>query len=248
MTSSLDCAPPIGEVIAANTSQFTAQCIDVPQSDGVSDLPDPPPFGTFVRIGGGVSVSPDASDASSLPEDFDPFETPAAFIPAPGGNDAAILYGVVFHAEIGALEAGRPLTAFGLDEESLRREQPQIFELLATRFSAVLVAYAANADGADLRPHLPPRPPRPHARVFAATDGETRRLTERLDYLRPLLLGSSGSAASYPADELVAALLRNAWRAHGGDEGFLLRAGRELAALLPTEYDRLRSIVNRVLG
>jgi hypothetical protein len=84
--------------------------------------------------------------------------------------------------------------------------------------------------------------------VYAASDEETRRLTERLDYLRPLLLGSTGSAASYPADELAAALLRNAWRSHGGDEGFVLRAGRELAALLPTEYDRLRAIINRVLG
>jgi hypothetical protein len=237
---------PIGEVIAANTSQFTAQCIDVPRHDRVSELPDPPAFGAFVRIGGeGVG---EADDRSVLPDDFDPFEAPAALPMPPGDDSAAVLYAVVFHAEIGALEAGRPLTAFGLDEESLRREQPQIFELLATRFSAVLIAYASDSSGADLRPHLPPRPPRPHARVFAATDNETRQLTERLDYLRPLLSGSSGSAASYPADELVAALLRRAWRAHWGDESFLLRAGRELAALLPTEYDRLRAIVKRIIG
>jgi hypothetical protein len=245
MLSSQESAPPIGEVIAANTSQLTAQCIDLPRPEGVSDLPDPPPFGSFVRIGEAV---PATNVPPSLPEDFDPFETPLAVVPPSADDDAAVLYGVVFHAEIGALEAGRPLTAFGLDEESLRREQPQIFELLATRFSAVLVAYAANPDGTGLRPHLPPRPPRPHARVYAASDAETRRLTERMDYLRPLLLGSTGSAASYPADELAAALLRNAWRSHGGDEGFMLRAGRELAALLPTEYDRLRAIINRVLG
>ncbi len=246
MQSSPDLSVPIGEVIAANTSQFTAQCIDVPRPDGVSELPDPPPFGAFVRIGGG-NVRKKAG-AAPLPDDFDPFETPSPNIMSSGDDSAAVLYGVVFHAEIGALEAGRPLTAFGLDEEALRREQPQIFELLATRFSAVLVAYATDASGAGLRPHLPPQPPRPHARVFVATDHETRQLTDRLDYLRPLLSGSSGSTAAYPAEELVAALLRRAWRAHGGDESFLLRAGRELAALLPTEYDRLRAIVNRILG
>jgi hypothetical protein len=130
---------PIGEVIAANTSQFTAQCIDVPRPDGVAELPDPPAFGAFVRIGGGGAG--EAARSSALPEDFDPFETSATLPMPPGDDSAAVLYGVVFHAEIGAIEAGRPLTAFGLDEESLRREQPQIFELLATRFSAVLIAY-----------------------------------------------------------------------------------------------------------
>src|SRR5688572_3084530 len=105
-------APPIGEVIAASTSQFTAQCIDVPRPDGVSDLPDPPPFGTFVRIGGGTTA--EASSGVPLPEDFDPFDTPPPAAAGLGGGDAVVLYGVVFHAEIGALEAGRQLTAFGL--------------------------------------------------------------------------------------------------------------------------------------
>ncbi len=246
MMMSRESALPIGEVIAASTSQFTAQCIDVPRPDGISELPNPPPFGSFLRVGG-VSA-PTLLRPSKLQDDFDPFETVPEVLQTPGDDAAGVLYGVVFHAEIGALEAGRPLTAFGLDEESLRREQPQIFELLVTRFSALLVAYAPDAENSALRPHLPPRPPRPHARVFTVTDAEVRRLTTRLDYLRPLLLGTGGSAASYPADELVAALLRTAWRAHGGDEAFLLRAGRELAGLLPTEYDRLRAIVNRILG
>jgi hypothetical protein len=100
-------------------------------------------------------------------------------------------------------------------------------------------------DGA-VRPYLPPRPPRSHARVFTCDDAETRALTERLDYLRPLLFPGGGLAL--PADELVAALLRGAWRARGGDEAFLVRAGRELAALLPRDYDRLRALVNRILG
>jgi hypothetical protein len=152
---------------------------------------------------------------------------------------------VVFHAETGALEPGRPLAAFGLDEADLRREQPHIYELLATRFSAVLIAHA-GPDGA-IRPYLPPRPPRPHSQVFAASDAETCRLTERLDYLRPLLTGGVTGVA-FPAEDLVAALLRNAWRARGGDEAFLLRAGRELAALLSGDYDRLRAIVTRVVG
>ena len=225
---------PIGEVIASATTSFTAQCIEAPRPDAVSALPDPPAFGSFVRVG-------PAPGGQGLPDDFDPFATGP--VPPPGDGPLT-LYGVVFHAETGALEPGRPLAAFGLDEDDLRREQPQIYELLATRFSACLVAHAAS-DGA-VRPYLPPRPPRPHARVFSCDDAETRALTERLDYLRSLLFPGGGPAL--PADELVAALLRGAWRARGGDEAFLERAGRELAALLPREYDRLRALVNRIVG
>lgn len=238
-------AVPVGEVIAATTTGFTAQCIEVPRPDAVSFLPDPPPFGAFVRLGPGPE-SGEAAAASPLPEDFDPFETPSPADALASSDTAALtLYGVVCHAETGALETGRPLTAFGLDEDELRREQPQIFELLATRFSAALIAHA-GADRA-VRPYLPPRPPRPHARVFVCDEAETRRLTERLDYLRPLL-EPGGGVAPYPADELIPALLRNAWRAWGGDEEFLIRAGRELAALLPHDYDRLRALINRIVG
>jgi hypothetical protein len=236
----------IGEVIAANTTQFTAQCRNGAREDGSVELPDPPPFGAFVVVGRPAAGA--EGTATPLPDDFDPFEAPATPglpSPPPLQEQAVVaLYGVVFHAEIGALEAGRPLTAFGLDEETLRREQPQIYELLATRFSAALVGYE-DASG-TLHPFLPPRPPRPHARVWLPDDAMICRLTDRLDYLRPLLLGAA--AATYPADDLAAALLRNAWRARGGDEAFLLRAGRELAALLPTDYDRLRAIVNRIVG
>jgi len=237
----------LGEVIAASTTQFTAQCLPTYDSgDAFRDLPDPPPFGAFVRIG------PDVFGGSSpLPADFDPFED----IPAPGRrlaptpasdtNAPMALYGIVCYAETGSLEPGRPLTAFGLDEDALRRDQPQIFELLATRFSATLIAYATGSDGM-VRPHLPPRPPRPHARVYLASDAEIRQITERLTYLRSLLNSAAPSGVS--ADDLVAALLQHAWRAHNGDEAFLLRAGRELAALLPTDYDRLRTILNHIIS
>lgn len=238
---------PIGEVILAATTHFVAQCIEVPRPELVSHLPDPPPFGAFVRVGGAANQAGEEA-AAALPDDFDPFETPPA--PALREDDDTsprTIYAVVFHAETGSLEAGRPLTAFGLDEDSLRREQPHLYELLATRFSAAPVAHGGS-DGAIL-PYLPPRPPRAHARVFAVTPEETRRLTERLDYLRPLLLSSGGAGGpSFPPDELVAALLRRAWRAWNGDEAFLLRVGRELAALLPTDYDRLRSLIARIVG
>jgi hypothetical protein len=237
---------PIGEVVAAATTGFMAQVIRVPRPDEVVPVPDPPPFGAFVRVG----PLPDG-DGVAPPDDFDPFE---AAPPASEDPDAPVtLYAVVCQAEIGALEgSGRPLTAFGLDEDELRQQQPQIFELLTARFTAILVAYAAVPDG-EVRPFLPPRPPRPHARVFRCSDAETVRLTAQLDYLRPLLLGAGGVlGVTFPQDELVAALLRGAVRAHrragGNADAFLERAGRELASLLSGDYDRLRAIIRRVVA
>jgi hypothetical protein len=250
MLSTAAPSPPalVGEVIAATTTGFTAQVIEVPRPDAVTPVPDPPPFGAFVRVGGGAP----SGDPAPLPDDFDPFEAAPTFAAPVTDTDPAsvVLYGVVCHAETGALEAGRPLTAFGLDEDELRREQPQIYELLASRFTAALVAHADGAgDQSPIRPYLPPRPPRPHARVWLCTDAETRRLTERLDYLRPLLTGAGSVAGvAFPADELVSALLRNAWRAHNGSEEFALRAGRELSALLAGDYDRLRALISRMVG
>lgn len=234
----------IGEVVAATTTYFTAQCTQVADADSTltSDLPDPPSFGSFVRIGPELHATPPVPG-----EDFDPFESAPPLFAPPVPGEAIALYGVVFQAETGSLEPGRLVTAYGLDEAELRRSQPQIFELLATRFSAALIAYA-GLDGV-VRPFLPPRPPRPHAQVCAATTDETRRLTVRLDYLRPLLAGGSAGAASYPPDELVAALLRNACHAaHPNEAAFLLRAGRELATLLPMDYDRLRALIGRITG
>src|ERR1700712_4864865 len=41
---------PIGEIIEAGTTAFVAQCLEVPR-EIVPRLYDPPPFGSFVKIG-----------------------------------------------------------------------------------------------------------------------------------------------------------------------------------------------------
>ena len=237
--------PPLGEIIAAATTYFTAECTAASRTETIGDLPDPPAFGSFVRVGAVPSANAGGFDA-----DFDPFESPGARTTAapiqPG--EAVTLYGVVCYAANESIEPGRPVTAFGLSEDDLRDSQPQIFELLATRFSALLIGHA-GADG-SMRMYLPPRPARLHARVWSATVEETRQLTAKLDYLRGFLSGAAaGAGIAYPPDELVAALLRHASAtAYPGDAAFLLRAGRELAGLLPTEYDRLRALIGRVMG
>ena len=48
---------PIGEIIEAGTTAFVAQCLEVPR-EIVPRLYDPPPFGSFVKIGKPAPVMP----------------------------------------------------------------------------------------------------------------------------------------------------------------------------------------------
>ena len=241
---------PIGEIIEAGTTAFIAQCLEVPRQI-VSRLYDPPPFGSFVKL---CKPDPSPAETPAAPkpvsmEEDDPFaERPASLPPADTGADlSAAVYALVYGANTSSLEPNRRPSALGFaDEDELRRQQPQIFELLRTEFSGLLVAYAPG-DGKPLRRHLPPRPPRIHSRVYPCTPDETRLLTEDFGFLRGILLPSGGALAGVPSDELAAACLRLARECHPDDGAFLLRAGKALATLLASDYERLQAILRNVL-
>ena len=237
---------PIGEIIEAGTTAFVAQCLEVPRQI-TPKLYDPPPLGAFVKICKPQALPP--PPILGEPEEEDPFALP------PGGGDAAsagtplpaATYALVYGANTASLEPNRRPSALGFaDEDELRAQQPQIFELLRTEFSGLLIAYAPG-DGKWLRRHLPPKPPRIHSRVYLCDPDEVRALTGDLSFLRALLLPSGGALAGVPTDELVAACLRGAREAQVNDQEFLLRAGKSLAALLAEDYDRLQAILRAVL-
>lgn len=244
---------PIGEVIEAGTTAFIAQCLEVPR-EIVPRLYDPPPFGSFVKIGKPVSVTPESMPPLGIgghsDEEDDPFAL--AFDPPPTALDTGTsllpaVYALVYGANTASLEPNRRPSALGFaDEDEMRLQQPQIFELLRTEFSGLLIAYSTG-EGKPLRRHLPPLPPRIHSRVYPCTPDETRLLTEDLSFLRGLLLPSGGALAGVPSDELAAACLREARDTHPDDQAFLLRAGRTLATLLATDYERLQAILRNVI-
>ena len=241
---------PIGEVIESGTTAFVAQCLEVPR-EIVPRLYDPPPFGSFVKIGkpAPAEVPPPLGIAGETEEE-DPFAL--AFDPAPPQISTGVglppaVYALVYGANTASLEPNRRPSALGFaDEDEMRLQQPQIFELLRTEFSGLLIAYSEGGDK-PLRRHLPPLPPRIHSRVYPCSPEETRMLTEDLSFLRSLLLPSGGALAGVPSDELAAACLRMAREAHPDDQAFLLRAGRTLATLLATDYERLQAILRNVL-
>ncbi len=154
------------------------------------------------------------------------------------------LLGLVSHVEVGSYEPGRQARAFRLPREQLRREMPQVMELLCTTFRAQVVAYA-DATG-HVRQTLPPHPAGIHDFVRPCTDEAVCRLGRPYDYLRTLIRNPDPDV---PVDDLVAAALRRSYAAHGGGaagEQALVDAGRALSRLMDDDHERLHSILRRV--
>lgn len=250
----------IGEIIEASTSEFTAESYT---------LHAPPRFGSFVKIPmdlgpeeledgrGSVPVSIPGSDAASPSQSTEGEGDPFAFRSAAGSfsadYDAAMgtggspksdalgpaIFAVVYNASTTSTESGKQPRAYWKAEDELAREQPQLAEwLLMTKFQAAIIGYA---QGNIIRQYLPPLPPKIHTHAFDCSAEEIARITDRLDFLRTLV-----GFRNAPCDEMVAACIREASIARGGDMRFVVNAGKELASLLRDDYERLHAIVRRI--
>lgn len=147
---------------------------------------------------------------------------------------------MIYHISTGSTELNRRPIAYGKTEEELRNEQPQIFELLRTEIKAKVVGYCENS---SVRQVLPPQPPRLHSFVYACTAEEIREFTGSFDYFRTLA-GIGGTLA----DELLIAAVHQTCQAHNeAARQILVRVGKELARLLRDDYDRLESILRRIV-
>lgn len=183
---------------------------------------------------------------------------PEAEVPAFGSwvevetEDGAVLYGIVSHAETGSVEPGRQAVALGADydRDRLRREMPQLLELIRTVVRAQILAYwdgQTTRDGQPVvRQTLPPRPAALHDRVRPCGPEAVARLAAPFDVLRTL---ARNPDPAVPADDLLAAALRQLHASHGGGAdgaAVLVEAGRALARLLDDDHERLQSILRRV--
>ncbi|WP_420457584.1 hypothetical protein [Rubrivirga sp.] len=183
---------------------------------------------------------------------------PDADVPAFGSwvevetEDGTVLYGLVSHAETGSVEPGRQAVALGADydRDRIRREMPQILELVRTTARAQILAYWDGQTRRDGRPvvrqTLPPRPAALHDRVSLCGPQAIAALAAPFDVLRTL---ARHPDPAVPADDLLAAALRNLVAAHGGGadgDTILVEAGRALARLLDDDHERLQSILRRV--
>ena len=151
-------------------------------------------------------------------------------------------YGIVYNASTTSLEPGRRPIARGKDEateEEIYRSSPQLLKLLRSEFSVVVVGHGEDD---KLCHYLPPRPARVHAFVYLCAPEEVKKFSQSLDFLNILV----NARLPVPADELIAAALRQMGQAHDDSHAFLVAAGKELATLLSGQYNQLKSILGRI--
>lgn len=147
---------------------------------------------------------------------------------------------MVYDISTGSIDMNRRPVAYGKSEESLRKEQPQIFELLRTEMKAKIVGYCAESG--QMRHLIPPQPPRLHSFVYPCTSKEIQEFTRSFDYFRTL--ADFGGTLS---DELlIAAVQQTCCCQEHSARHCLIRAGKELSRLFRDDYDRLESILRRI--
>lgn len=235
--------PTIGEIVEVSTLAFTAHCLQIPRTS-TPCLYDPPPFGSFVKVGPASAVA--SEPTAHRDEEEDPFAAPATLPAADIFLTPNSVFAVVCHQRMGSLDPSRRPSALGYpDGDSLLAHQPQLAELIATEFCGLLIAHA-DAEG-RLRRYLPVRPPRLHSRVAECDLREVRAITTDLSFLRSVLGASAGGLGAVPQDELAASALRSAWAAHDHNQAYMVAAGKKLLELLADDYERFQAIMGSIL-
>lgn len=189
----------IGEVIAADTTVYTAQCYE---------LYALPPLGSLVK---------------TIVEDI-------------------TVYGVVAGGETNSLEQGRRPLARGRDEASeadVFRASPQLSALLRSEFQVLVIG---NRREDRIYHYLPPQPAHIHGFVYDCAPAETAEFSRSFGFLALLL----GCRLAVSAEELVAACLRRMSAVQDDRRAFLVAAGKELALHLGGDYQRLKTVLERI--
>jgi hypothetical protein len=124
------------------------------------------------------------------------------------------------------------------DREEIIRDQRENRQVPAT----VSVLVVGHSRDGRMFPYLPAQPPAALDWLHTCADEEITHFTEDFTYFRTVL-----NAIDARPDELLAASLRHAAAARGGDgREFLIRAGRELARLLAFDIIRLEGLLRRI--
>lgn len=161
-----------------------------------------------------------------------------SFLRVTSADNALNIFAVVCDVSTGAQDSTHKPTALKLTRDQLRLEQPHIFALLRTEIYATIIGYS---NGDDYNTGLPPHPPEVHDFVYKATDSEIESITADLDFVRLIT-----RVSRVPSDELVAATIREACTARGGDYAFLVSAGQSLAQAYRDDYERLSSVLRKI--
>ncbi len=150
-----------------------------------------------------------------------------------------VVYGLVYEIITESRDPGRKPDPYGKSIEELKREQPEIFELLKTEFRALTIAYSEKE---SIRFSLPPIPPHIHYFVYECTREEVELLSSEDFFLRTII-----SSPNVPVDDLIISSLRYAQDARQFDKEYLVRMGKSLARFFRDDYERLSSVLRRLV-
>ena len=158
--------------------------------------------------------------------------------------DGVTVYAVVAHVATTSLEPGRKPVARGKEEateDDIFKANPQLEKLLRCEVTAVIVGHEVEG---LVRHYLPPRPARLHGFVYGCGDEEVKAFSQKMGFVT-LLLSAQGEVS---AEEMTAAAIRRISASYEGNERrqFLLTAGKALAQLLSADYNRLKTILERL--
>lgn len=148
------------------------------------------------------------------------------------------VYGIVSFIEHLPLDASRKVLPHGRSRDNLRREMPQVFELIQTEFTALAVGYEV-ASG-KLVQAVPPTPPDLHDFVYPTSSEERARFFNQTPTFLRLILQSRDTLP----DEILVAFFRH-YQAELGRQQ-LIALGKELSYLLGDDHRRLESILMRI--
>jgi len=152
------------------------------------------------------------------------------------------IYGIVCHSTTASIEPGRRPIARGKNEETeeaIYSQSPQLSKLLRSEFQVLTVGHRVEG---RVYQYLPPRPARIHAFVYPCNTAEILEFSQSLDFLNLLVDGNS----QIPAEEVVAATLRQMSHEQEDPDLFLVAAGKHLTSLMTGDYNRLRTILGRM--
>jgi hypothetical protein len=152
------------------------------------------------------------------------------------------IFGVVCQASTTGIEPGRRPVARGKDEasaEAIYQSNPQLTKLLRSEFQALVVGYK-NID--KISQYLPPKPARIHGFVLTCSPAEIKEFSQSFGFLNLLL----NSKTQVPAEELIAAALREMSRVQTDPQAFLITAGKKLVSVLSGDYQRTKEILGRL--
>jgi len=158
------------------------------------------------------------------------------------GDESIKQYAIVYNTTTSSIEPGRRPIARGKDEsseEGIYRSSPQLLKLFRTEFNALVTGFR---EGDKVFHYLPPRPVKIHNFVYECEDEEIKEFSGSFDFLNIII----NSSLPVPVEEVIAASLRRMSQVYDEPQRFLVSAGKELATLLGTDYNRLKSVLSKI--